>query len=74
MTFIDTADIYGSGHNEVLVGRAIHDPRDRVTLATKFGIDRSSGHDQQTARGDAAYVRACCNASLLRLGLEIIDL
>ena len=74
VTLIDTADIYGSGHNEVLVGRAIHDRRDQVQVATKFGIDRSRGREQQTARGDAAYVRACCDASLLRLGVDVIDL
>jgi aryl-alcohol dehydrogenase-like predicted oxidoreductase len=74
VTFIDTADVYGSGHNEVLVGRAIHDRREKVQLATKFGIDRSSGDDARQIRGDAAYVRAACDASLLRLGVEVIDL
>jgi aryl-alcohol dehydrogenase-like predicted oxidoreductase len=74
VTFIDTADVYGSGHNEVLVGRAIHDRRENVQLATKFGIDRSSGDDARQIRGDPAYVRAACNASLLRLGLDVIDL
>jgi aryl-alcohol dehydrogenase-like predicted oxidoreductase len=74
VTLIDTADVYGSGHNEVLVGRAIHDRRDKVQLATKFGIDRSSGDDDRQIRGDAAYVRAGCDASLLRLGVEVIDL
>ena len=74
VTFIDTADVYGSGHNEVLVGRAIHDRREKVELATKFGIDRSSGDDARQTRGDAAYVRAACDASLLRLGVDVIDL
>ena len=74
VTFIDTADVYGSGHNEVLVGRAIHDRREKVQLATKFGIDRSSGDDARQIRGDAAYVRAACDASLLRLGVDVIDL
>jgi aryl-alcohol dehydrogenase-like predicted oxidoreductase len=74
VTLLDTADVYGSGHNEVLVGRAIHDRRDDVTVATKFGLDRSSGRDQQAVRGDAAYVRASCDASLLRLGVDVIDL
>jgi aryl-alcohol dehydrogenase-like predicted oxidoreductase len=74
VTFIDTADVYGSGHNEVLVGRAIHDHRDKVQLATKFGIDRSSGNEARQIRGDAAYVRASCDASLLRLGVDVIDL
>ena len=74
VTFIDTADVYGSGHNEVLVGRAIHDRRESVQLATKFGIDRSSGDGARQIRGDAAYVRAACDASLLRLGVDVIDL
>jgi aryl-alcohol dehydrogenase-like predicted oxidoreductase len=74
VTFIDTADVYGAGHNEVLVGRAIHDRRESVQLATKFGIDRSSGDQARQIRGDGAYVRAACDASLLRLGVEVIDL
>ena len=75
VTFIDTADVYGSGHNEVLVGRAIHDRRDGVQLATKFGIDRSSGERATwTIRGEAAYVRQACESSLLRLGVDHIDL
>ncbi|HEY5179726.1 MAG TPA: aldo/keto reductase [Dermatophilaceae bacterium] len=74
VTFIDTADVYGSGHNEVLVGRAIHDRREKVQLATKFGIDRSSGDGARRLRGDAAYVRAACDASLQRLGVDVIDL
>ena len=74
ITFIDTADVYGSGHNEVLFGRAIHDRREKVQLATKFGIDRSSGDDARQIRGDAAYVRAACDGSLLRLGVDVIDL
>jgi len=74
VTFIDTADVYGSGHNEVLVGRAIHDRREKVQLATKFGIDRSSGDGARQIRGDAAYVRAACDASLMRLGVDVIDL
>jgi aryl-alcohol dehydrogenase-like predicted oxidoreductase len=41
VTFLDTADLYGAGHNEVLIGRAVHGQRDKVQLATKFGIDRS---------------------------------
>src|SRR5947207_1553638 len=74
VTFIDTADIYGAGHNEVLVGRALAGRRDEVTLATKFGIDRSLGDDNRTVRGEAAYVRRACDASLLRLGVDVIDL
>src|ERR1700722_10860698 len=52
VTFIDTADIYGAGHNEVLVGRAITGRRDEVQLATKFGIDRSGGDGSRTIRGE----------------------
>ncbi len=74
VTFIDTADIYGAGHNEVLVGRALHDRRDQVTLATKFGIDRTGGNSNRSFRGEAAYVKRSCESSLLRLGVETIDL
>ncbi len=77
VTLIDTADIYGAGHNEVLVGRAIaggSGGRDRVQLATKFGIDRSGGDGDRTLRGTAAYVKRACDASLLRLGVDVIDL
>jgi aryl-alcohol dehydrogenase-like predicted oxidoreductase len=74
VTFIDTADIYGAGHNEVLVGRAIAGRRDEVTLATKFGIDRSGGDDKRIVRGEAGYVKRACDASLLRLGVDHIDL
>jgi aryl-alcohol dehydrogenase-like predicted oxidoreductase len=74
VTFLDTANVYGAGHNEVLVGRAIHDRREQVQLATKFGIDRDvmSGHRQ--VHGRRAYVHACCEDSLLRLGVDHIDL
>ena len=74
VTFIDTADIYGAGHNEVLVGRAITGRRDEVQLATKFGIDRSGGDGSRTIRGERGYVKRACESSLLRLGVEVIDL
>jgi aryl-alcohol dehydrogenase-like predicted oxidoreductase len=74
VTLLDTADIYGSGHNEVLVGRAISARRDEVQLATKFGVDRSGGDAARRIRGAAAYVHHACDASLLRLGVEVIDL
>ena len=74
VTFIDTADIYGAGHNEVLVGRGIAGRRERVQLATKFGIDRSMGDGQRVYRGERAYVKRACDASLLRLGVDVIDL
>lgn len=74
VTFIDTANVYGGGHNEVLVGRALHDRRDGVQLATKFGIDRDVESSRRTVHGSRAYVRACCEDSLLRLGVDVIDL
>ncbi len=74
VTFLDTADVYGAGHNEVLVGRAIHDRRDAVQLATKFGIDRSGGDRDRRIRGSANYVKRACESSLLRLGVDHIDL
>jgi aryl-alcohol dehydrogenase-like predicted oxidoreductase len=74
ITFLDTADVYGAGHNEVLVGRAIAGRRDEVQLATKFGIDRTGGDRARSVRGEARYVKRSCDASLLRLGVEQIDL
>ena len=74
VTLLDTADQYGSGHNEVLVGRAIAGRRDEVQIATKFGIDRSSGDENRVHRGDPPYVKRSCDASLLRLGVDHIDL
>ena len=74
VTFLDTADIYGAGHNEVLVGRAIAHRRDGVQLATKFGIDRSAGDAHRVVRGEHDYVKRSCEASLTRLGVEVIDL
>jgi aryl-alcohol dehydrogenase-like predicted oxidoreductase len=74
VTFVDTADVYGAGHNEVLVGRAIAGRRDEVQLATKFGIDRTLGDGARVIRGEAAYVKRACEASLLRLGVDVIDL
>src|ERR1700733_13990799 len=73
-TFIDTADIYGAGHNEVLVGRAIAHRRDEVQLATKFGIDRTGGDAHRVVRGEHDYVKRSCESSLLRLGTDTIDL
>jgi len=74
VTFLDTADVYGAGHNEVLVGRAIHGRRDEVRLATKFGIDRSGGDAARMIRGERGYVKRACESSLLRLGVDVIDL
>lgn len=74
VSFFDTADQYGSGHNEVLVGRGIAGRRDDVQIATKFGIDRSSGDEMRVYRGDPPYVKRSCDSSLLRLGVDHIDL
>jgi aryl-alcohol dehydrogenase-like predicted oxidoreductase len=69
-SLLDTADIYGRGENEKLVGRAIKDRRDRVVLGTKFGIVRDSGRFD----GRPEYVKQACDASLQRLGVDTIDL
>ena len=74
VTFLDTADVYGAGHNEVLVGRGIAGRRDEVQLATKFGIDRMASDSSRRIRGEADYVRRACDGSLLRLGVDVIDL
>ncbi|MET1072090.1 MAG: aldo/keto reductase, partial [Umezawaea sp.] len=71
VTLFDTADMYGAGANEELVGRAIADRRDSVVLATKFGF---TGVPDRMVRGDAEYVRQACDASLKRLGVDHIDL
>ncbi|HET7170075.1 MAG TPA: aldo/keto reductase [Gaiellales bacterium] len=71
---IDTADMYGSGANEELVGRAIAGRRDDVVLATKFGNVRGAQGEFLGIRGDAAYVHEACDASLRRLGTDHIDL
>jgi aryl-alcohol dehydrogenase-like predicted oxidoreductase len=74
VTFLDTADMYGPFTNEKLVGRAIAGRREEVQLATKFGNVRGEDGSFQGVRGDAAYVRECCDASLQRLGVDHIDL
>jgi len=72
--FLDTADMYGSGRNEVLVGKAIAGRRDEVFLATKFANVRGPNGEFLGVRGDPEYVRDCCDASLKRLGVDVIDL
>jgi aryl-alcohol dehydrogenase-like predicted oxidoreductase len=72
--FLDTADMYGVGRNEELVGRAIADRRDRVFLATKFGNVRGEDGSFKGVCGRPDYVRSACVASLKRLGVEVIDL
>jgi aryl-alcohol dehydrogenase-like predicted oxidoreductase len=74
VTFLDTADMYGWGQNEELVGRAIADRRDEVFLATKFGNVRGPNGEFLGVRGDPEYVRSACEASLRRLQVEVIDL
>jgi aryl-alcohol dehydrogenase-like predicted oxidoreductase len=71
--FLDTADVYGDGHNEQLVGRAIQGRRDDVVLATKFSLSRAAGGDMRVD-GSPDYVRSACDASLQRLGVDHIDL
>jgi aryl-alcohol dehydrogenase-like predicted oxidoreductase len=71
--FIDTADMYGFGHNESLIARAIGDRRDKVFLATKFGNVRDASGGFRID-GRPAYVREACEASLRRLGVDTIDL
>jgi aryl-alcohol dehydrogenase-like predicted oxidoreductase len=75
ISFLDTADVYGHGDNEILVGKAIRGLRDKVFLATKFGIVRSKADPSvRGVNGSAAYVRSACDASLKRLGIDVIDL
>jgi aryl-alcohol dehydrogenase-like predicted oxidoreductase len=74
VNFLDTADMYGVGRNEELVGRAIRDRREEVFLATKFGNVRGPGGEFLGVKGDPDYVRSACEASLKRLGVEVIDL
>jgi aryl-alcohol dehydrogenase-like predicted oxidoreductase len=74
MDFLDTADIYGVGRNEVLVGKAIRDRRDKVVLATKFGNVRAKDGSWLGVSGKPDYVRSCCEESLKRLGADTIDL
>ena len=74
VNFLDTADMYGVGRNEELVGRAIRGRRDEVFLATKFGTVRGPAGEFLGVKGDPEYVRSACEASLKRLGVETIDL
>ncbi len=72
--FLDTADVYGPHANEALVGRAIRGRRSEAFVATKFGLVREANGPISGVNGRPEYVRACCDASLARLGLEAIDL
>jgi aryl-alcohol dehydrogenase-like predicted oxidoreductase len=75
MNFLDTADVYGFGDNEILVGKAIRGIRDKVFLATKFGIVRDKANAAlRGVSGTPSYMRNACDASLKRLGVDTIDL
>lgn len=74
VTFFDTADIYGPHTNEVLVGKALAGRRDKVVVATKFGVLRNAQGEFLGLDGRPEYVRAACDASLKRLGMDHIDL
>lgn len=74
INFLDTSDMYGPYKNEELVGKAIKDRRDKVVLATKFGIQRTSDPMVRSINGKPEYVKSACDASLKRLGTNYIDL
>ncbi len=74
INFFDTADMYGVGHNERLLGRFLKGRRDRIILATKFGNVRGPNGERLGVSGTPDYVRSACDASLERLGIDTIDL
>src|SRR5919204_1119442 len=74
VTLLDTADMYGVGENERLVGRAIADRRERAVVATKFGNVRDPDGTFRGLNGRPEYVKEACEASLRRLGIDVIDL
>ena len=74
INFFDTADMYGSGKNETLVGKALSEVRDKVVIATKFGILRGEGGSFTGINGKPEYVKQSCEKSLQRLGMDHIDL
>jgi len=78
LNFLDTSDVYGKGHNESLIGRAIADRRDQAFIATKFGIAgarlKPEGGLEIQIDGRPEYVKSACDASLKRLGIDCIDL
>ncbi len=75
ITFLDTADMYGPYKNEILVGKAIKGHRDKITLATKFGIVRDPANPaKRGVNGKPEYVKSSCEGSLKRLGTDVIDL
>jgi aryl-alcohol dehydrogenase-like predicted oxidoreductase len=74
INFLDTADVYGAGHNEQLLARAIKGKRDKIVLASKFGNRFDADGKWLPVIGTPDYVRSSCDASLKRLGIEVIDL
>lgn len=74
VNFFDTADMYGAGHNEQLVGKALKGKFDQVVLATKFGILRGPNGERLGISGKPEYAKQACEASLKRLGTDVIDL
>ena len=74
VSLFDTSDAYGLGHNEQLLGRFLRGRREQVTLATKVGVVRRPGDPRSTIDNTPHYIRAACDASLRRLGIETIDL
>ena len=72
ITLFDTADMYGGGDNETLIGRVLRPHRDRVVIATKFGNMRNPDGTFRGVNGKPDYVRAACDASLARLGVDTI--
>jgi aryl-alcohol dehydrogenase-like predicted oxidoreductase len=74
INFLDTADVYGQGRNEELVGKALRERRQKAVLATKFGNVRGKDGSWLGVNGKPDYVRSCCEASLRRLGVDVIDL
>jgi aryl-alcohol dehydrogenase-like predicted oxidoreductase len=73
-TFWDTSDVYGPFTNEILLSKALKGRRAQITLATKFGVSRGEDGSWHGVNGTADYVKACCDASLKRLGTDYIDL
>ena len=74
VNFFDSAELYGNGHNEELLGKAMRDRRDEAIIATKFGLRLIDGGGVTPANGKPEYVKAACDESLKRLGVDIIDL
>ena len=74
VTFWDTSDMYGIGHNETLIGRALAGRRDEAVVATKFGINRTPSGEFLGINGRPEYVRMACDRSLQKLGIDTIDL